>query len=290
MTWWYTRLKASALPGSRLFARLVGYAYHLIHDVIGGRRGALAQLAELKDRVGRECVPLDRLVEIKASYPSVPHSLTNHPYMRVGTGRDLTIAPLKQLLHDHELGIWTLSVDVIEHVHQWVLEHQPAKVLEFSSGVSTVVLADAMSRYMSVPDVTPIMSIEQDVDCAQKTMAILKQAGLEKWATVHHVPVGQTDYAEAPCYNLPDSGLMTELRGEYGLILIDGPSCSRRATLPMACQLVTVPCPFMLDDALRDDEIEDLRAWSKRSDVQLKGVRLIGKGLAEGIVEPAAES
>lgn len=284
--WWYTRLLMNPSFASRFLVRLAHCAYWFVHQVCGRRYGSLSKIAQVKAQSGTASVSLDDVLLIAKAYEHVANPLVAHPCTRVGTGKDLQIQSLAGLLADRELGIWTLSVDVIELLHQWVLEHRPKQVLEFSSGVSTLVLADAMSRYLPKQDMPAIVSIEQDATCAKQTSQLLQQAGLAQWAVIHHVPIGQTPFDPSPCYDLQTAGLMAQLKAAYDLILIDGPSCSRRATLPIAQQLVTSACPFMLDDALRDDELADLVIWRDMPGMTVEGIGLIGKGLATGVVKP----
>ena len=114
---------------------------------------------------------------------------------------------------------------------------------------------------------------------------MLGRAGLAQWARVHVVPVGPIEDSADTCYQVRAAGLETQLTAAYDLVLIDGPASSRRMTLPLARALMTRSAVFMLDDALRDAELADLRAWRDQPGVEIDGVFLMGKGLAIGRVD-----
>lgn len=232
------------------------------------------------------CVALEEILAIRASSTS-RNALVSHPCERVSTGRILSIPRLQQLLHDHELGLWTISADVIEWLHRWILENRPNRVLEFSSGVSTLVIAHALQEIHPRSSVPRITSLEQDRNEVRRTEQLLTSAGLSHLAEIHFAPIGSTPFADSPCYDLSYNGLADRLSNRgCDLIVIDGPAGSRRATLPMAQSLISRRACFLLDDALRDGELADLQAWSALPGIELDGIRLLGKGIGCGWAEP----
>lgn len=281
--WWYTRLKTKRSGLTGLVCRLADMGYWLVHNLAAGRRRSLATLDEWKHRYGRKPVPFDEVLATADRCKSVVNPLLIHPSKRVGVGDDLPMAPLNQWLAGRELGAWTLSGDVIEWLHGWVLENKPQRILEFGSGVSTLVLAAAVKQAFPDAKEPVIISLEESEGCAAETRALLAKAGVDGLAQVHVAPAGPLGEGEKTGYQIDAS----QLRGPYELVVIDGPTTSRRQTLPTAMALTTRPGLFVLDDALRDDELGDLRAWRELQGVTIEGVSVMGKGLAVGHYSPS---
>jgi hypothetical protein len=186
---------------------------------------------------------------------------------------------------------WALHVAALEHVRSLVLDSKISRVLEFGSGASTVALAHALAARGG-----SVVSIDQDETYATMTMQAIADAGLDHVATVRTAPLGPVEQVgiTTRSYVLgeEDRAVIRALQPE--LVLIDGPSQvsggSRVATLPVVAELLEAPAQFLLDDALRDVELEIGRTWASLPHVEVTGVRLIGRGLLHGVAHPSRSS
>jgi hypothetical protein len=79
------------------------------------------------------------------------------------------------------------------------------------------------------------------------------------------------------------------------LVIIDGPSAesgARFGTLPLIRGVTSPAAEFILDDAVRDGELDVAKRWMSLTYLQVDGIRLIERGLLTGKVfsaDPTAE-
>jgi len=172
---------------------------------------------------------------------------------------------LREQLAGRELGGWTLSAHAIDLLVETVHAERPLVAVEFSSGVSTLVLTHAM-RSLGDPLTAPwVVSVEQDAEHAEATRGTLAGAGLAGAAVVLHAPLVKRGGHSA--YDLDPAVLAEQIGGRpVGLVVVDGPAAaagSRVTTLPMLSPHLLSPCPLLLDDALRDGELLAARSWHR---------------------------
>lgn len=176
---------------------------------------------------------------------------------------------LRERLTGRELGMWTLSAHAIDYVVDAARERRPVLAVEFSSGVSTLVLAHALRASGAALEAPWVISVEQDAEHAAATRAMLAAAGLAEAAQVLHAPLVRRPYdgAERPSYDLDGDVLASHIGGRaVGIALVDGPAAeagARVTTVPMLCPHLSAPCPLLLDDALRDGELYAARSWQR---------------------------
>lgn len=185
-----------------------------------------------------------------------------------GAGAEALEDPfLRERLAGRELGVWTLSAHAINLLVSTVRALRPLVAVEFSSGVSTLALAHAMRDLGEPPWV---ISVEQDDAHAEATRTMLSDAGLGDAAVVLHAPLEQRDGHSA--YDLATGDLARHIAGRtVGMALVDGPAAeegARVTTVPMLCPHLLAPCPFLLDDALRDGELLAARTWLREGIIE----------------------
>jgi hypothetical protein len=214
------------------------------------------------------------------------------PKSRAASARRLREEPLRGLLDGVELGTWALGPRSIDTLVSTVRQVRPDAVLEFGSGSSTVALAWAVRDVWGADRGARLLSIEQDAGQVERTRGLLERAGLAREAVVVHAPLADQEVEGTPttCYGMPDAAT-AELGGrEVGLVVIDGPAGPpgiRFGTLPLARRYIGAKATFVLDDALRDGELEIARRWSALPGVRVQGIALIEKGMLVGsIVRP----
>jgi predicted O-methyltransferase YrrM len=194
-------------------------------------------------------------------------------------GVDLAIPSLQRILRDDELGIWVLDAATIEAVWSLLQRDQPETILECGSGVSTIMFAEFLAEQQhAAPRRQRVISLEQDTEWVNHTRERLGALDLADYATVLHVPISSRGIYQIDC-----DALQTILRGySADWLFIDGPSgpegC-RRWTLSQLWHLARPGARWLLDDALRDGELNFLRDWP-----DVAGIWPIGKGLATGFI------
>jgi hypothetical protein len=204
-------------------------------------------------------------------------------------GNALRNSFLANKLADVELGRWSLTVPVLNFLEREISRVKPKMVLEFGSGVSTACLARYMFELYGDLDATYIVSIEDKIEFLEKTKEFLDIIHVAKYAKVIHLPLRFQiiEGIRSNCYDLSMDSFAASLGTcQPELVVIDGPALKggRVGTLPLALPFLSEGAWFFLDDALRDEELECGRVWSKLPYVQVYGVHLIGAGLLVGRV------
>lgn len=229
-------------------------------------------------------IPFDRFVRLRellwGGDPLLPKTTAN------ATGADLRDPTLRRLLVGEALGEWSLGPRTIHLIDRLLRDDEPGLVLEFGSGTSTACVAWSM-KDIGRGTAPSVVSIEQDGAFASRTRAMLQRLGLDEVAAVIHAPLSSMTVAgtRTVCYDLPST--LKDVLGERSvdLVIIDGPagpSGARFATLPLARPFASADAVFLLDDALRDSEIETAVAWRELAYVEPEFVFSLEKGVLRG--------
>jgi hypothetical protein len=229
-------------------------------------------------RFGRSLVPID-------------NALTPRKGISVLDPRLIDDVDLRRAFEGESFDEWSLNHEAINLLRRLFLQVRPDSVLEFGSGVSTVVFSHLL-RQQFADDATRLISVEQSPDFAGRTETLLARAGTRK--TVQFEFPGMAEH-EFDGEMVSSYDLSNEVLGRIfsaiqpSLIFIDGPFGTgpvRGPVLPLILPYLTRPATVILDDALRDNEMRILNAWSRLPGVSVKGISLIRKGLAELTVIP----
>ena len=91
-----------------------------------------------------------------------------------------------------------------------------------------------------------------------------------------------TDGVSYSTYSIPDqvSGLLASRR--ISLVLVDGPAAeagARYATVPGVRDLLDADAVILLDDALRDGELDTAKRWDDLDWIGVDGMYMTEKGL-----------
>lgn len=157
-------------------------------------------------------------------------------------------------------GGWAASTDVLVEVLRLVTADRPALIVEFGSGLSTVLMAAALKRNGS----GKIISVDHDPDYAAATRRDLELYGLQAHAEVRVVPLkdqligGET----RPWY---DMAALQDLRA-VDLAFVDGPPAQIREdirwpSLPFLWDRLSHSGKVVMDDAARPEERRMIEAW-----------------------------
>lgn len=155
---------------------------------------------------------------------------------------------------------WAGSPDFLLAIARHALRAKPRRMVECSSGASTIVLA----RCAQLSGCGHVFSLEHDPDYARQTRAELASRDLAAWATVVDAPLlpcpavgGQAWYSLAG---------LSDGHAPVDMLVIDGPPQStaplaRYPALPMLWPKLDPDCVAFLDDAARSDEAAAVRRW-----------------------------
>jgi predicted O-methyltransferase YrrM len=166
---------------------------------------------------------------------------------------------IEQPLDEHG---WAGAPDLLRFLHALVRSLEPRHVLEFGSGVSTLVLAHAAA---GLEDPCAITSVDHDPRFAAATAELLgaeaTTVALQCAPLAARVRAGRL----APCY-LVDQGLLGADRAA-DLILVDGPPLvlgGRGGMLPQALEYAQCGSIILFDDADRDGERDAIAHWEEQ--------------------------
>ena len=202
-------------------------------------------------------------------------------------GSTLADPELAAALTGVELGQWPMSVAAIDLWAERVLSRAPGAVLEFGSGVSTVVSA-LLLRRVHGDGTARVFSIEQGEEAGAQTMARLDRLGLRSMVSIHIAPVAeiQTDAFQSVGYGVTSEQMGRFLDGvEPQMVLIDGPLGgygARFSTLPVAHPWLAADAEIWMDDALRDSELAIAHWWSELGYLEAPTLQFTAKGIVRG--------
>jgi hypothetical protein len=164
---------------------------------------------------------------------------------------------------------WATSPDVLLRLHTYIMATHPRLVVEFGSGASTLVIADALRQNGS----GKLISIEHSDHYGQQTLDTLEAEHLQPWVDLrigdletwegeHLNPEG----AEKPSRWYPQS-LLKGIE-QVDLLWVDGPpgaTClfSRYPALPALANKLSPYAEVWLDDTIRQEEQDICERWAK---------------------------
>ena len=156
---------------------------------------------------------------------------------------------------------WAASPDFLKILVNHVLETRPKLVVECSSGVSTVVLAQCAKRC----GIGHIFSLENDSRYAAQTRELLGHHMLEDWATVIDAPLIEYDISGG-VWRWYDLANVPKV--DIDLVVVDGPpntvgKSARYPALPLLNPRLRRSGIMILDDANRSQEREAIEGWKR---------------------------
>lgn len=236
-------------------------------------------------------MPLSACLELRrifAEQQAPSDSLMPIPGETVGWGGQLKDPKLQSMLDGVRLGEWTLDVETIEFLSEKIQTSQPRAILEFGSGVSTIILAQAMADIYPVTPFPVVLSIEQDATHVQQTTIQLERYGLARFVKILHAPLGPQilHHISTNCYQVSDSELQKFFgQVQIDFVLIDGPAADygeRIGTIPLVQEFLEPGAAVYMDDGLRDSELAIAEWWNQYGYVDVEGILCIGKGVMVG--------
>ena len=252
-----------------------------------GRRKLLNYLKLLYIRImGEKPLPLEFAIFLKniAGEKIIPVE-----EFCVWQGKDLNNKFLKRILFNHKFTGWSLDHLTLNFIEKYIKKHEPKRILELGSGISTLCLA----RYMMEThreNRKYVISLEEDKDFVYKTKKLVSEYLGEKYAEVFYAPLRKYKVGdeEVEFYSFPKKVEELVLEFKPDTVIIDGPrgSARRKWSIYLIHEYISKPSVFFLDDAFRDIHI--LKTWNGKeigeNKVYVKGIIPFPKGLGIGII------
>lgn len=239
------------------------------------------RLADMRRRHG-PVAPLDAVWQVRQAVEPRDALLQGISAPSPARPSDAGIAKLVKGL---PVGEWALDGPTLDRLVDVVRAQRPSYVAEFGTGTSTVVLARLLAKRHRRGR-PRLISFEQDPSWVQRVRHELAKRGLDDVVTVVHLALGPgPNGSPVACYEMTEEGRRLLQDHPPQLVLVDGPSlasgASRLGVIDLVTPFLTNDAVVLLDDALRDAELCVASEWDRRPDVQIEGIRLIGKGLLE---------
>lgn len=179
---------------------------------------------------------------------------------------------------------WVASPDLLLFLHEIIRQHKPNIVVELGSGVSTLVIADALRTVGS----GRVISIDHLEQYGKQTREYLAREGLLSVAEVRIAPLvileGMDDKTGDGQRYWYDQQVFADLEG-IDLLVVDGPpgnTCkwARYPAVPQLYNRLSDRCIVLLDDANRKEEKELAEAWEREFGLEKIVHKDFEKGLA----------
>lgn len=170
---------------------------------------------------------------------------------------------------------WPVSPDFLLRLHKWITKNKPHSVVETGSGVTTLVVADALRQN----GFGKLYSFEHLKKYADETRQMLKDEFLESWVDLRLAELSPWlgDHLSAPGNRKKPRWYSSSLNDIYNidLLIVDGPpksTCeySRYPALPAFYDRFNSKIEVWMDDTIRDEEKDICYRWSKKYDLFLE--------------------
>lgn len=159
---------------------------------------------------------------------------------------------------------WSMRFANLHAILDILDTEQPAVVVEFGSGISTLLVA----AWMGERRFGKLISFDHDPDWAAITRRHLARENLSEYGVVIDAPLGTTTDCDASGTKWYDLGDHLDTVEGIGLVIVDGPPGftpkNRLSRLPALGRLhaqLASNCTVALDDALRPGEVEIIGRW-----------------------------
>jgi|GEM_PF-6768378 len=164
------------------------------------------------------------------------------------------------------LNSWSICPELALLILQCIEDLEPELIVEFGSGVSTLIIADGLRR-RGTPG--KLLSIEHNEKYYEQTRSLITSNDLEEFVQLELCPISTVTINESEhrWYSQVVPKLTKFLAGgQVDFLLIDGPPAAtqkfaRYPALPVIKQYLSLDALVILDDGAREDEEEIVRRW-----------------------------
>lgn len=191
-------------------------------------------------------------------------------------------ADLRGLAERHACPGWGAHAETLAFLSALIRGLRPRQVLEFGSGLSTLVMAMTLRKLGS----GRLLSIDESERFAARTRGWLEEEGLSSRAGVNHCPIRlqAVHGSDIHCYDL---GSAMEKVDAPDLLFVDGPNAmplighpgARFGTLPLVREHLAPGAWILLDDARRRSERRVAARWAAMAGIESIGMLPTGRGL-----------
>ena len=192
---------------------------------------------------------------------------------------------VKKFIANRPLSPWALAPGSLEFLDELI--NEPKNILEFGSGLSTEFLSRKLSSISTLSShQKTIISFEQDENLTIEANKNLSLLGLEKYAKVLYAPLVEINL-EGLFFSIYDIRKHCEILKNFkaDVVVVDGPSgggYNRWGSILIASSFVNENAVWMLDDAVRDDELKVAEECEKHG-LKVQAIQFKGKGICKGI-------
>lgn len=172
---------------------------------------------------------------------------------------------------------WATSPDVLLRLHAHIMTTRPRVVVEFGSGASTLVIADALRQNGGAGK---LVSFDHSSHYGAQTLSTLQTEQLEGWVDLR---IGELEAWEGEHLNPTDAEKPSRwypaslLAGidQVDLLWVDGPpggTClfSRYPALPALADKLSPHAEVWMDDTIRQEEKDICERWAKDHGFELE--------------------
>jgi predicted O-methyltransferase YrrM len=184
---------------------------------------------------------------------------------------------LQPLLKDGRLlpftGASLRPLCLLHLVNDIIINHR-RKILEFGSGISTIIIG-RLIRFNGLN--SRVISIEHDASWAAEMQDLITLENLEEIVRIVHAPLISTQHT-FPTNQWYDTTIIDrELNGIFDMVIIDGPPAwetqkkeARYQALPFVFSKLAQKSIVYLDDANREGEQKIITRWEKEFSIKFK--------------------
>ncbi len=211
---------------------------------------------------------------------------------RKTTGAALADPELARALRGVLIGRWPMGLAALDLWADRVLESKPTAILEYGSGVSTVVNAILMRR-LHGDGRARVFTVEQGEQAGMDIRRRLETLGLGALVQIQIAPVRSVcvDAFRSEGYDLEPGPLRHFLGGiEPEMVLIDGPNGGhgvRFSALPVAHGCLADHAEVWLTDGLRDSELSTAYWWKELGYIVEPTLQMVSKGIIRAYRGPS---
>lgn len=178
---------------------------------------------------------------------------------------------------------WASSPDVLLKLHNYITKVRPKTIVEFGSGASTLVIADALAQNGS----GTLYSIDHSDYYGKQTQALLEEQNLQDFVSLRIAPLEEWNYEHLHSSDEKKQWYATDALNDIAdidLMWVDGPpggTCkySRYPAIPALSEKLSTDCQVWMDDTVRQEEKEICEDWAKKYGLDLTLHLTVEKGL-----------
>jgi hypothetical protein len=158
---------------------------------------------------------------------------------------------------------WAGSPDFLLKLVELVATGSPKYIVEFGSGVSSIVLGAAMKKFSQ----GKVDSFDHHKDFRYNTNQLIEVNGLEEVVRIYFSPLKNYIFQEHE-WQWYDVTEINNIESNIDLLIIDGPprsiqKRSRYLALPILFDRLSKISTVVLDDSNREDEKQVIEDWNK---------------------------